>query len=375
MTNSNNKIASIYEGTNISNWGSFQNVEETKLFDPIQIGAWSLRNRVAMAPMTRCFANDETGVVGADVAEYYRKRAADGVGLIITEGIVISPRAKGNPGVPGIYTEEQIDSWKSVTDAVHEEGGTIIAQIWHVGRMSHHELTGGFLPQAPSAIAAQGNVPRFRKPFDTPEAMTIEEIQETIEQYAQAARNAIEAGFDGVEIHGAHGYLIDQFAYEFANHRNDQYGGDLKQRLTFMKEVLQAVISAIGADKTLIRFSAFKGDNPSYMWENPEVAIQTFVEMFYEVGLTMIHPSTMNYTQVIADGKNLHQLVRKYWEGIIVGVGNLNPKEAEEALQEGTIDVAAFGRPLISNPDFVHRVKHGESLEEYDAKQHLATLI
>ncbi|PFE05324.1 alkene reductase [Bacillus cereus] len=375
MPNSNNKVASIYEGTNINNWGSFQNVEETKLFDPIQIGAWSLRNRVAMAPMTRCFANDETGVVGADVAEYYRKRAADGVGLIITEGIVISPRAKGNPGVPGIYTGEQIESWKSVTDAVHKEGGTIIAQIWHVGRMSHHELTGGFLPQAPSAIAAQGNVPRFRKPFDTPEAMTIEEIQETIEQYAQAARNAIEAGFDGVEIHGAHGYLIDQFAYEFANHRNDQYGGDLKQRLTFMKEVLQAVISAIGTDKTLIRFSAFKGDNPGYMWKDPEAAIKTFIEMFCEVGLTMIHPSTMNYTQVIADGKNLHQLVRKYWEGIIVGVGNLNPKEAEEALQEGTIDVAAFGRPLISNPDFVHRVKRGESLGEYDAKQHLATLI
>ncbi|WP_410983300.1 alkene reductase [Bacillus cereus] len=375
MTNSKSKTVSIYEGTNINNWGSFQNVEETKLFDPIQIGAWSLRNRVAMAPMTRCFADDKTGVVGADVAEYYRKRAADGVGLIITEGIVISPRAKGNPGVPGLYTREQIESWKPVTEAVHNEGGTIIAQIWHVGRMSHHELTGGFSPQAPSAIAAQGNVPRFRKPFDTPEAMTIEEIQETVEQYAQAARNAIEAGFDGVEIHGAHGYLIDQFTYEFANHRKDQYGGDLKQRLTFMKEVLQAVISAIGADKTLIRFSAFKGDNPSYMWEDPEAAIQTFVEMFHEVGLTMIHPSTMNYTQVIADGKNLHQLVRKYWNGIIVGVGNLNPKEAEEALQEGAIDVAAFGRPLIANPDFVHRVKYGESLEEYDAKQHLATLV
>ncbi|MBC6975911.1 alkene reductase [Bacillus sp. Xin] len=375
MTNSKRKTASIYEGTNINNWGSFQNVEETKLFDPIQIGTWSLRNRVAMAPMTRCFADDKTGVVGGDVAEYYRKRAADGVGLIITEGIVISPRAKGNPGVPGLYTRDQIESWKPVTEAVHNEGGTIIAQIWHVGRMSHHELTGGFSPQAPSAIAAQGNVPRYRKPFDTPEAMTIEEIQETVEQYAQAARNAIEAGFDGVEIHGAHGYLIDQFTYEFANHRKDQYGGDLKQRLTFMKEVLQAVISAIGADKTLIRFSAFKGDNPSYMWEDPEAAIQTFVEMFHEVGLTMIHPSTMNYTQVIADGKNLHQLVRKYWNGIIVGVGNLNPKEAEEALQEGAIDVVAFGRPLIANPDFVHRVKLGESLEEYDAKQHLATLV
>ncbi|PGC33570.1 alkene reductase [Bacillus pseudomycoides] len=375
MTSSNNKAVSIYEGTNINNLGSFENIEEIKLFNPIQVGTWSLRNRVAMAPMTRCFANDETGVVGSDVVEYYRKRAADGVGLIITEGIVISSRAKGNPGVPGIYTQEQIDSWKPVTDAVHKEGGTIIAQIWHVGRMSHHELTGGFLPQAPSAIAAQGNVPRFQKPFDKPEAMTIEEIQEVIGQYAQAAKNAMEAGFDGVEIHGAHGYLIDQFAYEFANDRKDKYGGDLKQRLTFMKEVVQAVIEAVGADKTLLRFSAFKGDNPSYMWGNPEEAIKTFINMFREVGLTMIHPSTMNYTQVIADGKNLHQLVRKYWNGIIVGVGNLNPKEAEEALQEGTIDVAAFGRPLISNPDFVHRVKCGESLEEYDAKQHLATLI
>ncbi|MGE1129550.1 alkene reductase [Bacillus wiedmannii] len=375
MTSSNNKAASIYEGTNINDWGSFENIEETKLFDSIQIGSWSLRNRIAMAPMTRCFANHETGIVSTDVVEYYRKRAADGVGLIITEGIVISPRAKGNPGVPGIYTQEQIDSWKPVTEAVHKEGGKIIAQIWHVGRMSHHEIIGGQMPQAPSAIAAEGNVPRFRKPFDTPEAMTLEEIQEVIGQYAQAAKNAIEAGFDGVEIHGAHGYLIDQFTYEFANKRTDKYGGDLKQRLTFMKEVTEAVIEAVGADKTLLRFSAFKGDNPTYMWENPELAIEMFVNMFNEVGLTMIHPSTMNYTTVIADGKNFHQLVRKYWEGTIVGVGNLNPKEAEEALQEGTIDVVAFGRPLIANPDFVHRIKNAESLVEYDAKEHLATLI
>ncbi|TKJ07429.1 alkene reductase, partial [Bacillus cereus] len=205
MTSSSNKAASIYEGTNVNAGGFFENVEETKLFDPIQVGAWSLRNRIAMAPMTRCFADNETGVVGVDVVEYYRKRAADGIGLIITEGIVISPRAKGNPGVPGIYTQEQIDSWKPVTEAVHKEGGTIIAQIWHVGRMSHHEIIGGQMPQAPSAIAAEGNVPRFRKPFDTPEAMTLEEIQEVIGQYAQAAKNAIEAGFDGVEIHGAHG--------------------------------------------------------------------------------------------------------------------------------------------------------------------------
>ncbi|SFX54528.1 N-ethylmaleimide reductase [Thermoactinomyces sp. DSM 45891] len=375
MTSSNHKVASIFERTNINDGGSLRCIEDTKLFDPIQIGAWSLRNRIAMAPMTRCFANDETGVVGSEVVEYYRKRAADGIGLIITEGIVISPRAKGNPGVPGIYTKEQIDSWKPVTEAVHKEGGTIIAQIWHVGRMSHHQLAGGKMPQAPSAIAAKGDVPRFRKPYDIPEKMTLDDIQEVINQYAQAAKNAMEAGFDGVEIHGAHGYLIDQFTYEFANERIDQYGGDLKQRLTFMKEVVRAVIEAIGADKTLLRFSALKGDNPTYMWGNPEEAIETFVNMFREVGLMMIHPSTMDYTQVISEGKNFHQLVRKYWDGIMVGVGGLNPKEAETSLQEGTIDVAAFGRPLIANPDFVHRLKHGESFVEYDAKVHLTTLV
>lgn len=345
-----------------------------KLFEPVTIGAWNLKTRTAMAPMTRCFADDQTGVVGEDVVEYYRKRAADGIGLIITEGVVISPRGKGNPGVPGIYSPAQIESWKKVTDAVHSEGGTIIAQIWHVGRVTHHELAGGLPPQAPSAIQAEGVVPRFRKPYDVPEEMTTGDIQEVIAQYAQAAKNAIEAGFDGVEIHGAHGYLIDQFNSDVSNHRTDKYGGDLAGRLTFMKEVLRAVIDAIGADRTLIRFSALKMDNPDYMWEDPEAAIQTFLAAFNEVGVTMIHPSTMNFTQVIADNKTLHQLVRKHWKGIIVGVGSLDAETAEKALEEGTIDVAAFGRPLIANPDFLHRVQQDESLVTYDAKQHLLIL-
>jgi N-ethylmaleimide reductase len=346
-----------------------------KLFEPIQIGAWRLRTRTAMAPMTRCFADDNTGVVGDDIVEYYRKRAADGIGLIITEGTVISPRGKGNPGVPGIYTQEQVEAWKKVTDAVHKEGGTIICQIWHVGRLTHHELTGGLPPQAPSAIQAEGIIPRFHKRYDVPEEMSVEDIKEVVRQYAQAARNAMAAGFDGVEIHGAHGYLIDQFNFELTNKRTDRYGGDLAQRLTFMKEVTGAVIDAIGTDRTLIRFSAFKVGNPDYMWENPEAAIHTFAEAFREVGATMIHPSTMNFTQVLDDGKTMHQLVRKYWDGVIVGVGNLDPETAEQALAEGTIDVAAFGRPLIANPDFLHRVKNGQSLVEYDAKKHLLTLI
>ncbi|SDX42216.1 N-ethylmaleimide reductase [Marininema mesophilum] len=346
-----------------------------KLFEPTQIGAWNLRSQIAMAPMTRSFADPTTGVVGPDVVEYYRKRAQDGIGLIISEGIVISPRAKGNPGVPGIYSEEQIEAWKPVTEAVHQEGGTIIAQIWHVGRLSHHELTGGQAPQSASAIQAEGQIPRFRKPYEQPEEMSKKDIREVVGQFAQAAKNAIKAGFDGVEIHGAHGYLIDQFNSDISNNRSDEYGGDLAQRLTFMKEVLRAVIDAVGSDRTVIRFSAFKGDNIDYMWKDPEAAIRTFIEAFRETGTTLIHPSTRYFTQVLADGKTMHQLVRKYWDGTIIGVGDLDPGTAEAALNEGTIDLAAIGRPLIANPDYIQRLKTDTSLETFDPNQHLLTLV
>ncbi|MBX9955926.1 alkene reductase [Peribacillus simplex] len=348
---------------------------KTKMFEPVTIGAWNLKTRTAMAPMTRSFADNETGVVNDLTVEYYRKRAQDGIGLIITEGVVISPRAKGNPGVPGIYTQEQIDGWKIVTEAVHAEGGTIIAQIWHVGRASHHEIAGGLPPQAPSPIAAEGKVSRFGKPFDIPEEMTETDIAEVVNQYKQAAKNAMDAGFDGVEIHGAHGYLIDQFNSDTSNKRTDRYGGDLKQRLTFMKEVLKAVIDTVGVERTLIRFSALKIDQPSYMWEDPEKAIQTFIEAFNETGVKMIHPSTMEFTKTIARGLTMHELVRSHWDGIIVGVGGLDPETAEAALEKGIIDIAAIGRPLIANPDYLARIKQDEELVDYDAKKHLGQLI
>ncbi|WP_078428198.1 alkene reductase [Alkalihalobacterium alkalinitrilicum] len=351
------------------------NQTTTKLFEPVTIGAWELRTRTAMAPLTRCFADDETGEVGPDVVEYYRKRAADGIGLIITEGIIISPLAKGYPRVSGLYTQSQVEAWKKVTDAVHAEGGKIIAQIWHVGRISHKGMTGGLAPQAPSAIKAEGIAARSKKPYDEPKEMSSEEIQEVIKQFSQAARNAISAGFDGVEIHGAHGYLIDQFNSEITNTRTDRYGGDLSQRLTFMKEVIAAVIDVVGVDRTLVRFSAHKVDNVDYMWEEPEKAVETFIEAFKEVGLKMIHPSILNFNRILENNMNLYELVRKYWDGFIFGVGDLDIETAEDALNKEIIDVAVFGRPLISNPVFLKKVRNGEELEPYIGKVHLKTLV
>ncbi|MGG3625777.1 alkene reductase [Bacillus gobiensis] len=346
-----------------------------KLFEPAKIGAFELKTRTAMAPMTRTFADNETGVIGDDVVEYYRRRAADGIGLIITEGVVISNRAKGTLGLPGIYTNEQIQAWKKVTEAVHKEGGSIAAQIWHVGRLSHPDLIGGQPPEAPSAIAAEGMVPRFREPFAQPEEMTKEDIKRVVEQYAQAARNAVEAGFDGVEIHGAHGYLIDQFNSDISNKRTDEYGGDLTERLTFMKEVIRAVIDAIGADRTIIRFSAHKVDAPNYRWEDADEAIKIFTDAFKEVGIRILHPSAQDADEHFSENQTLYDLTRKYWDGPIIGVGLLTPEKAEAYLEKGIIDVAAFGRPLISNPDYLHKLKNGERLENFDPKRHLMSLV
>lgn len=346
-----------------------------QLLKPAAIGAWSLRTRVVMAPMTRGFAEDRTGTVGENIAAYYRRRAKDGVGLIITEGIAPSPRGKGTLGVPGLYTRQQADSWRKVTDAVHEEGGTIIAQLWHVGRLTHPDLTGGYPPQAPSALPAEGLVHRLRKPFARPEAMTTEEIREVVLFYRQAAKHALEAGFDGVEIHGAHGYLIDQFASDAINHRTDRYGGDRSKRLLLMKEVAAAVGEVIGMDRLVLRFSELKDDLPAFKWQEPEAELDAFISMFHDVGLRILHPSANTFTQPLSGGLTLHEMVRQRWKGTIIGVGGLSADTADAAIQAGTIDLAAFGRPMLANPDFIKRLRSGESPVPYDRHLHLTQLV
>lgn len=344
------------------------------LLQPVRIGNWHLRTRIAMAPMTRSFADDTTGVVGDDVVAYYKRRAKDGIGLIITEGITPSPRGKGTFGVPGLYTQEQANAWRKVTDAVHEEGGIIIAQLWHVGRLTHPDLTGGLAPQAPSVVKAEGLVHRLRKPFALPEAMTIEEIKEAVQQFTQAAKYADEAGFDGVELHGAHGYLIDQFAWKVTNRRNDCYG-EATGRLRFMKEVLAAVGAEIGMDRVIVRFSELKDDQPSYRWQDPEAEIEAYLNVFREEGLRVLHPSTNRYNQPLADGMTLHELIRNRWDGNIIGVGGLTPSSAEDAIRAGIINVAAFGKPLLANPDFVSRIRNNQPLVPYESGIHLKELL
>ncbi|MBB3112198.1 2,4-dienoyl-CoA reductase-like NADH-dependent reductase (Old Yellow Enzyme family) [Paenibacillus phyllosphaerae] len=346
-----------------------------KLLQPARIGAWQLRNRIAMAPMTRGFANDASGVVGEDVAAYYRRRAKDGIGLIITEGITPSPRGKGTFGVPGLYSMEQVKGWRSVTEAVHEEGGTIFAQLWHVGRLTHPDLTGGLAPQAPSALQATGLVHRLRKPFAPPEAMSPSEIREVVREYKQAAQHAVEAGFDGVELHGAHGYLIDQFATAVTNQRTDRYGGNRDGRLLLLKEILAAVGDVVAMDRVVVRFSELKDDLAHFRWEEPEAEVQVFLDVFRSAGLRVIHPSTNAFAKPLSGGDwTLHELVRKHWDGDIIGVGGLSADSASEAIRSGVIDVAAFGRPLLANPDFVQRLREGKPLAPYEPSVHLKHL-
>ncbi|MFB9328833.1 alkene reductase [Paenibacillus aurantiacus] len=346
-----------------------------ELLQPVRVGAWHLRTRIAMAPMTRGFADNEAGTVDEKVAAYYRRRAADGIGLIITEGITPSPLGKGTFGVPGLYTKEQACSWRGVTEAVHAEGGTIVAQLWHVGRLTHPDLIGGHAPQAPSAIQAEGLVHRLRKPFAMPSAMTADEIREAVRDYKLAARYAIEAGFDGVEIHGAHGYLIDQYASTATNLRSDRYGGSRSNRLRLMKDVLEAVGEAIGMERVIVRFSELKDDQPSFRWVEPEAEIEALLDVFREAGLRVIHPSTNAFAQPMTSGLTLHELARQRWDGAIIGVGGLTMNTAADAIRAGTIDVAAFGRPLLANPDFVARLRSGRPLVPYEPSVHLSELL
>lgn len=349
----------------------------TRLLDPVRLGDIDCRNRVAMAPCTRCMSPE--AIPTEAVAAYYERRAADGVGLLISEGTVICARGNGYPDVPGIHDPAQVRAWRQVTDRVHAAGGRIACQIWHVGAVAHPRTTGGQLPESPSGLSPSGDIRRLRRPdgsfeqYGNSEAVTVERIRELIDLYRRAAANAMEAGFDMVEIHGAHGYLIDAFINLRWNHREDDWGGE--ERTRFAAEVARAVVAEIGAGRTIMRISpvmSVSGEG----WLRPAETFPRLLSALADAGLRILHLSNQDYDEPILPGTvldpaadrkvPLHEAARAHWKGPLIGVGSLTPERAERAIADGEVDLAAFGRLLIANPDLVSRIRGGKALESYE---------
>ncbi|KJH66881.1 N-ethylmaleimide reductase [Chromobacterium violaceum] len=338
-----------------------------KLLTPLTMGAVALSNRVVMAPLTR-LRNIEPGDVPGPLAkEYYRQRAS--AGLIVAEGTHISPTAKGYAGAPGIYSEEQVHAWSEVTDAVHRDGGKIALQLWHTGRISHRSLQpNGDAPVGPSAIqadsrtnirAADGSL--VREQCDTPRALEIEEIEDIIEDYRRAADNARRAGFDMVEIHGAHGYLIDQFLSPAANVRTDQYGGSVENRARFLLEVVDAVVAEWDADHVGIRISPLGIFNGVTNTDQLDMALY-LAEQLAKRKLAFLHISEPDWAGGPTLDDGFRAELRQRYPGVIIGAGGYSAEKAETLLKKGFIDAAAFGRSYIANPDLVERLKQNAPL-------------
>jgi len=341
----------------------------TDLFDPVQLGAYRLRNRIVMAPLTRSRA-DDNGVPGELQAIYYTQRAS--AGLIVAEATNITPQGKGYIRTPGIWSKEQIAGWKLTTYAVHAQGGRIFLQLWHVGRVSHPDLQpGGALPVAPSAVAAEG-VQAYTnegfKPLPVPRALETDEIPGIVKDYAHAAQCALEAGFDGVEIHSANGYLLQQFLSDRTNLRTDRYGGSIDNRTRLVVDVVDAVTKVWPAGKVGIRLSPLTksyaiGDS------DPEPLYLSLIEKLNPFGLAYIHVvegDTRNDRH--PEGGFDLQSLRRSFRGLYIGNNKYDLDLAVAARAKNLADLIAFGRPFISNPDLVERLRSGAPLAEPDAE-------
>lgn len=344
------------------------------LFAPLEIGAWKLSHRVVMAPLTRMRASLPGNAPNALNAQYYGQRASKG-GLVIAEASPISPTAHYGPRTPGIYTAEQIAGWKLVADAVHAKGGIIVLQLWHVGRISHSSLQpGGALPVAPSAIAAAGNTMTASgqpAPFEVPRALETTELVAIVADYAQAARNAIAAGCDGVEIHGANGYLLEQFLQSRSNARTDAYGGSIENRSRLMLEVTDAVIAAAGSQRTGIRLSPYGRANDSGEVDPMPLYSHVVGELKKRnLGyLHLIEPRASGAGQREVDHQDVPsaaKLFRTLWNGPLIAAGNFTAAGAEQMVADGHVDAIAFGRYFISNPDLPERIRTGAEFTPYN---------
>lgn len=344
------------------------------LFERYRMGDMELKNRIVMPPMTRSRAG--RGDVPTDLmAEYYAQRAS--AGLIISEGTPISMQARGYAWTPGIYTPEQIRGWKKVTDAVHAEGGRIFAQLWHVGRVSHTSLQkNGGSPVAPSAILAEGVKAFIAKEgadassgqgemvqHSMPRELTVPEIRQIVRDFVQGAANAMEAGFDGVELHGANGYLIEQFIDSQTNRRTDEYGGPVENRLRFLKEVAEAAVEAVGAGKVGVRLAPLT-TLMGAVDDNPEETYLAAATMLDDIGVVYIHIAEADWENAPVMPAEFKESLRNVFRGTMIYAGNYTLDRAEEALERGWADLIGFGKPFIANPDLPYRLEHGLPLNK-----------
>ena len=335
------------------------------LFDPIDLGAIAAPNRIAMAPLTRGRASED-GVHGPLAVEYYRQRAE--AGLIISEATGISKGGLGWPYAPGLWTDAQVEGWKPVTEAVNQAGGRIVAQLWHMGRLVHPDMGGG-PPVSASATTAPQQLHTFTGKQDAVEAraLAVDEIPRVVGDYVRAAANAIRAGFDGVQVHGANGYLIDQFIRDGANHRDDDYGGSAENRCRLMREVCEAIGGEIGMDRTAIRLSPI-GPVQGVDDSNPEETFVTAARILGEIGVPWIEMREPgeNSSFAPADHARVSPAMRKVYPGKIGLNSDLDRASGQKLLDEGIADFVAFGRPFIANPDLVRRMREDAPMNEPD---------
>ena len=333
------------------------------LFNSLQVGALTLPNRIVLAPLTR--ARADVGHMPTDLmAEYYAQRASGG--LLITECTMVSEGTSAFVAEPGIYSVEQIEAWKKVTTAVHAKGGRIFMQIWHAGRAAHPNINGGMRTVSSTATAIEGEIdtPAGKVPHAVPHALTAEEITQIVAAFAQGAKNAIAAGFDGVEVHGANGYLIDQFLRDGANQRTDNYGGVVQNRARFLFEVLTAVTAAIGADRVGLRLSPLNSFNS--MKDSDPIGLTTFLATELNAyKLAYLHLMRADFFGV--QKADVVTVAREKYNGVLIGNMGYNAEEAEQAITAGQLDAIAFGTSFLANPDLPERIKAKAALNIPDS--------
>jgi N-ethylmaleimide reductase len=347
-----------------------------RLFSPLEVGPYQLAHRVVMAPLTRMRAARPSLAPRPLNADYYAQRATPG-GLIIAEASPVMATGFGNPGVPGIWSDAQVEGWRRVVDAVHAKGGIIFLQLWHVGRVSHSSFQpDGALPVAPSAVAISGEFKAMTadgkvSAYETPRALETDEISGIVAAFRQAAQNAMEAGFDGVEIHGANGYLLEQFLQSRANLRTDRYGGSIENRARLLLEVTQAAIEALGANRVGVRLSPYGIANDSGE-ADPMPLYTHVVQALNPLGLAYLHfiePRSSGAGRAEVNWQNVPSammLFRPIWKGVLIAAGGFSGEAAEAAVTQGHADAVAFGRIFISNPDLPRRLQHGFPLTPYN---------